>query len=893
MKTQAATPQAVRAVLLSATALACLAAAPALAQAAAPAATAAAVPADEEIVVSSTPIRDGIAKSLEIQRQAPNVVNAISADTIGRFPDQTAAAALLRLPGVAVERDQGQERFVQIRGAPARWTNVAFDGINVVGAQGRIFRFDAVPATTISVLELNKTLTPEMPGEALSGRVNIKTYSAIDNPGLHINADAGVGWVDLGNGPARSYGGRVSWANDRFGVVLGGSKFNFVQETDNYEPRWDVPSATSSINAVRNVRFAKYIVKRESNGAIGKLEWRIDNDNFVRATGLYKEFLDAEQRNQYTFNFNTAASGTRSNTNGDLVAVPVAGLFQDSNYATKETLFALHGEHKFSDWRVSWDGAYSKSVFEQNLPLISQTTSSALQLSRPSLSFAPGEANVPVLSLFGTVRNSAGVLVRGPARSSIDQTAFDTESFIIFAQRFDQNERTGKFAVARDWSSFGAESEFKIGFQYNDRNFRDRGNQANLRPDGTTGSISFRPLAAQFNLPWTPLQLITDRSALGRIDVGFDVNFVDNPAIRQQQEAILAESAARNAAGGNFPVPRPNPALANTVDETIFAAYLSNTWKWDRHTLMAGLRVERTNVSSSGQAQVGATLTPVTIKGNTTQLFPSVHYGFDATDTLKFRAAFITGTARPEFVDQRATVAINDADGIESISGGNPFLVPERAWGLDFAAEWYFAPASLLSLNYYYRNVTNVLFDASTVVGDDRFNFGGVDRSQYQFNTTLNGNKGYIQGVELAYTQPFTALPGALSGFGVQGSVTLIDGEVDLGTRKANFPGTSKWVANGAVYYEKYGASLRLSYQYRSDYANDLAPGGSNADLIWEAQQRVDFSARYDVNRYVTLFADVSNITDERGLVYQGTTERPYELEYFGRRFLFGVRARY
>jgi TonB-dependent receptor len=883
--------RAVRAVLLSASALVCVMAAPAWAQQVAVEGDAA--DDDEAIVVTTSPIRDSIAKSLEIQRRAPNIVNAISADTIGRFPDQTAAAALLRLPGVAVERDQGQERFVQIRGAPARWTNVAFDGINVVGAQGRIFRFDAVPATTISILELNKTLTPEMPGEALSGRVNIKTYSALENPGLHVNADAGVGTVDLGNGPVRSYGGRVSWANDRFGIVVGGSKFNFVQETDNYEPRWDVPSATSSINAVRNVRFAKYIVKRESNGAIGKLEWRVDNDNLIRATALYKEFLDAEQRNQYTFNFNTAASGTRSNTTGNLVAVPVAGLFQDSNYATKEWLYALHGEHKFSDWRVSWDGAYSKSVFEQNLPLISQATSSASQLLRPSLSFAPGEANVPVITLFDTVRDANNNLVRGPARSSLNQLAFDTETFIIFAQRFDQNERTGKIDVARDWSGFGADAEFKIGFQYNDRKFRDRGNQALLRPDGTTGSISFRPLAAQFNLPWTPLQLITDRSALGRIDVGFDVNFVDNPAIRQQQEAILAESAARNAAGGNFPVPRPNPALANSVDETIFAGYISNTWKWDRHTLMAGLRVERTNVASTGQAQVGATLTPVTIRGNTTQFFPSVHYGFDATDTLKFRAAFITGTARPEFVDQRATVAINDAAGIESISGGNPFLVPERAWGLDFSAEWYFAPASLLSLNYYYRNITNVLFDASTVVGDDRFNFGGVDRSDYQFNTTLNGNKGYLQGVELAYTQPFTFLPGALSGFGVQGSVTLVDGEVDLGARKANFPGTSKWVVNGAVYYEKYGASLRLSYQYRSDYANDLAPGGSDADLIWEAQKRVDFSARYDVNKYVTLFADINNLTDERGLVYQGTTERPYELEYFGRRFLFGVRLHY
>lgn len=878
----------IRALLLSATVLACGTAAPLLAQTVQTAQATAAADGqqddDDTIVVSATPIRDSIAKGLDIKRAAPNIVDAISADTIGRFPDQTAAAALLRLPGVAVERDQGQERFVQIRGAPARWTNVAFDGVNVVGAQGRIFRFDAVPATTISTLELNKTLTPEMPGEALAGRVNIKTYSALDNPGLHINADGGLGFVDLGNGPVRSYGGRISWSNDHFGIVLGGSKFNFVQETDNYEPRFDA-------GGMQNVRFAKYIVKRESNGAIGKLEWKPNNDNLIRATALYKEFLDAEQRNQYTFNFAGAASGTRSNTNGDLVSVPVAGLFQDSNYATKEWLYVLHGEHKLSDWRISWDAGYSRSVFQQNLPLTAQSASNPVQ--RPSLTFAPGEANTPVLTLFDTVRNAAGTLVRGPARSALDQRAFDTEVFVIFAQRFNQNERTGKFDVARDWTSFGAESEFKIGFQYNDRNFRDPGNQANLRPDGTVGTVLLRPLAAQFNLPWTPTTLITDRSALGRINVGFDVNFVDNPAIRAQQEAILAEAASRNAAGGNFPVPRPNPALANTVDETIFAAYLSNSWKWDRHTVLLGLRVERTNLTSAGQANIAGRLTPVSFDNSNTQFFPSVHYGFDATDDLKLRAAFITGTARPSFVEQRATVSINDAVGVESISGGNPFLVPERAWGLDFAAEWYFSPSSLLSANYFYRNVSNVLFGTTTVVGDDRFNFGGVDRSDYFFSTTLNGGNGYLQGAEITYTQPFTFLPGALSGLGFQGSVARIDGEFDTGQRKANFPGTSDWVVNGAVYFEKYGASLRLSYQYRSPYANDLAPGGAGGDLIWEAQQRVDFSARYDVNRYITLFADINNITDERGLIYQGTTDRPYELEYFGRRFLFGVRARY
>jgi len=98
----------------------------------------------EELVVTATPIRDSIVKSLEAQRVADNIVSVVAADAIGRFPDQTAAAALSRLPATGVQRDQGQERYIQVRGAPARWTNVAFDGVNVLGAEDRIFRFDSV-----------------------------------------------------------------------------------------------------------------------------------------------------------------------------------------------------------------------------------------------------------------------------------------------------------------------------------------------------------------------------------------------------------------------------------------------------------------------------------------------------------------------------------------------------------------------------------------------------------------------------------------------------------------------------------------------------------------------------------------------------------------------------
>src|SRR5690606_24070611 len=144
--------------------------------------------------------------------------------------------------------------------------------------------------------------------------------------------------------------------------------------------------------------------------------------------------------------------------------------------------------------------------------------------------------------------------------------------------------------------------------------------------------------------------------------------------------------------------------------------YLMNRWRWDRHTLVGGVRVERTEVTTEGLANVGGQLTDLSLSTERTQVFPSLHYTYDYSDDLKLRLAFISGAARPSLEDMRATVSVNDTTQI--ITGGNPFLKPETAYGIDASVEWYFAPASLLSVSAYHREVKDVLFSSSKIVGD-------------------------------------------------------------------------------------------------------------------------------------------------------------------------------
>jgi TonB-dependent receptor len=154
---------------------------------------------DAIVVTGSRPIAESEAAALQVQKNSDSLVSVVSSDAAGRLPDQNIAQATGRLPGVAVERDQGQARYISIRGAPNYWTTLSFDGINVVSPEGRDARFDSIPSAIAAQIIVSKAVTPDMPGETVSGNVNVITRSAFDYDGFHFAGKAGYGIAELGN----------------------------------------------------------------------------------------------------------------------------------------------------------------------------------------------------------------------------------------------------------------------------------------------------------------------------------------------------------------------------------------------------------------------------------------------------------------------------------------------------------------------------------------------------------------------------------------------------------------------------------------------------------------------------------------------------------------------
>ena len=268
-------------------------------------------PDTQEVVVTGTrPIAESEAAALLIQKNSDSLVAVVAADGVGRLPDQNVAQATSRLPGVAVERDQGQARYISLRGAPNYWTTLSFDGINVVSPEGRDARFDSVPSAIAGKIIVSKAVTPDMPGETVAGNVNVVTRSAFDYKGLHFAGKAGLGKAELGNRneyeASAVLSNRFDVGGGEIGVLVSGSYFERQMITDNFENDYERVATDQRPGAANRFWVAEtenklYRLTRRNWSGSDRIDWKPDADNTVSLRSIYTIFKDDEARDNYRF----------------------------------------------------------------------------------------------------------------------------------------------------------------------------------------------------------------------------------------------------------------------------------------------------------------------------------------------------------------------------------------------------------------------------------------------------------------------------------------------------------------------------------------------------------------------------------------------------------------
>jgi len=902
------------------------------------------------VVTGSRPIAESEAAALQIQKNSDSLVSVVSSDAAGRLPDQNVAQATGRLPGVAVERDQGQARYVSIRGAPNYWTTLSFDGINVVSPEGRDARLDSIPSAIAAQIIVSKAVTPDMPGETVSGNVNVITRSAFDYDGFHFAGKAGYGVLELGKEPQYEGSAVVSTrveAGDggEFGVLVSGSYYKRDMITDNFEIDYERVSTDQRPGAVsrfwaQETENKLYRLTRRNWSLSGRMDWKPDADNMISVRSIYTTFTDDEMRDNFRFDLddrqsdlvaNTAACGTAVNPTPTTTGyadvcignTPFKGTIYGIDIRQRSTLRAfeqsiftntVEGTHEFGDgWKLNWLGNYTESKDDRSV--VGETTwdSPSTRNLRPTVAYDFTNPNFARLALSNTIQLSSPTLYQaGTSVTDIDSFTKPLTSLAVLDAVDTTIAYTAKFVVSRETEFLGGDAVLKAGFQFDQRTKTVDESRILLNTAAQFATVGISTTYSGFSLD-TPFK--------GEIPMGYTFRYFDADKMR----------AASEAARKNFSFA---PATGNIYDvrEQVYAGYVMANVKYDWGSVVGGARVEQVKNRGIAAATIGSVTAPVTAESEGTLVFPSLHLNFDVQDDQKIRLGFTSGAARADYDQLRPNVVIDDSNA--RVSGGNPSVKPERSYGVDAYYEYYIQPQGYFMLGAFYKKVEDVLYTSRRVFGSNALDSNGIDRSGYAFSGITNGGSGRVMGVEAAaqlQLDPYTAdlgLPDWMGGFGITANATYNDSEVTkpefvtvLGTgaaqtiridtpaRKVPLPGTSKVVYNVGAYYEKYGLSLRLQYQNRTNWADGFADTVDDAagDTYWANDDELDFSARYEISKGIEVYFDAANLLNNPGrrfsdpsniLTAQGvptpfSSQYTIEWERFGRRYSGGIRVNF
>ena len=792
----------------------------------------------EEVVVTGTPIKQSEMASIDAKRTALNVLDAISADTIGRFPDQNLADSLGRVPGIAIERDQGQARFVNLRGAPFRYTAIAFNGIDIPGAEnGRIPRFDSFPAVITKRLTVNKAITADMPGEAVSGYVDIETHSPFDKEGFTIAFDAGFGEQELGGGDVEKLNLRGGFSGDGFGVLAFYSENARSQVTDNRE--YDLDSEAGQIT-VNELDYRSYFVDRSDEAYGLTLAYQGDGSlREIALTSLYSEFTDEEQRNQYVFEFLAPQPGLT----GENRPLQVTRLLQDGTYQNSTSSNTLSADFEANDFE--FDVSYSRieTEFVQNIPLTYQLAGFA---------GLTAEGPVPYIGSYDLSNITDPILtLNGDPADAVFLANFG----IGFYSPLDQEVDKFKVDVTRTLSD---RASLKFGFQLDQR-----------QAVGGANTLAFLPY---------PESLVAEVDSFntGRLWDSNTTNsiggtYFDNPGLDRAWQTFDL-----------YPAPSVDDSNVIGIDEDIIAGYASFSRETEWGSYIVGARIEQTDVTNRGmEGYVYAT--------DFTHFLPNAHINIDFSEALKLRLSASTGVNRPTYIEWRATAGINVPN--KEISGGNPTLESEESFGFDASLEYYFDNGSLVSAAAFARSIDNVIYADSSTVDAGAFvdEFAG---EQWTYTGFLNGSDGSFSGVELNAVVFADAL---LPGLGVSANVTVGDSEFERANNggTVGLPGTSDMIYNAAIFFEDFGVSARVNYSWRDQWISPI----EDPEEYWGEMTRVDAQIMYTFPSKVgggdlSVYANFNNLSDETDVRFAGNGT-VNQSESYGSHYLIGLRFNY
>jgi TonB-dependent receptor len=731
----------------------------------------------DEMVVSGQAV--GQARALNQQKNAPNLMNIVASDAIGRFPDQNAAEALDRIPGVSIERDMGEGRFVIVRGIDPHLNSASIDGISLASAEAgtRAVLLDVMPTNVMGSLIVTKALTADMPADSIGGHIEIVSPSAYDRNERTIRGSVGGNYSDitdeLGESGELTFGD-VFGSNDQFGALFSVSydKRKFGSDDVEADP-WELNDDDEWVT--EELQYREYNLTRERLGLTTNLEYKPDENNSYFLRGLYSSFTDHEYRHRAIIKDmmmlpDTSSTGliVGEDYEDDATELyPTTRLqLKDREETQMNWAVSVGGENKVDTWTVDYKAAYSYA--EQDTPYDTQFLYETGDLN---YSYSDADGSTPNVNVTSGDINDLSIYELDAVEDSKQRVE---EEAWIFAANVKKELNT----------SF--QSYLKTGIHVALRN-KTNDLETLVYEDAPAVMATLEGLTESGRKENSDFPLIDED-----LDDLFD-SVKDQFSVERDIEASIVEDYE--------------------TDENVYAGYIMGEADFGRFTLLPGVRVEYTDLEARGNAfdEDSETYSSQKKSNDYTNVLPSLHSKVRFSDDLILYLAWTNTISRPQW-DQTYYGKFTDDDG--NIEIGNPDLDPYEAMNWD-ATLTYYMPDSLgmASIGLFYKDIDNFIYSQTADMGD------------YELTTFQNGDEGEVYGIELAYQQKLSFLPGMLDGFSIEGNLTLSDSEADVlpveeggEGRTVDMMRHSDTVGSVALSYEKYGFFVRLSGSYRSEY---------------------------------------------------------------------------
>ncbi len=797
----------------------------------------------------------GINKSLNKQRSADNIITAVSADAIGQFPDTNVSESLQRLPGLSIERDQGEGRYVRVRGMSPDYNAVTINGVGVPGpdADRRAVALDVIPSDLLENLTVTKSLTPDMDANSLGGSIDVQSLSAFDRDGFFYQLTA-EGSFDENT---EEYSPKVAaTASNQFsigngeknvGIAFGVSSFKRKFGSDNVETggAWDFEDGEAGLEELEQ---RDYRITRERSGVTLNLDYKPTDNTDLYWRNLYSEYTDSEIRlaNVIEF-FEEDDEGERDGTSvavGEFNSAEVQRELKDRTETQKILSTSLGGQTRLDNWTVDYRVAYSKSSEDEP-----QNIAGAV--------FKIDDDVIADEAFDVSYSNSKKISLSAPAEF-YQSASYKLDEVELSSANTNDESTAVNLDFTRELELGNNAAQLKFGAKHQARN---KDNDVTVWASeeflGDTSLSAFSGSPVDYKLGQFGNQINA-----GAVKAAIDT-LEDNP-----EESVI----------GDY-----------DITEDTSAAYVMGRIDIDNWRLLTGVRYENTDFTADGFSynSEDEVATAQRFSNSDDYFLPALHIRYSVDDKTQVRAAWTNSVVRPGFA-QLSPGTLIEGDEKEF---GNPDLKSLESSNLDLGIEHYPGVASVISAFVFYKDIKNFVYDVDLgkTPGYEAF-----DKAQ----TFANGKTAELFGIELAASKQFTQLPAPWDGLLIGGNATFVDSTAEIGgydegefiARDIPMPSQSDTSANLMVGYESDLISMRLSANYKSNYLLEVLDTlDANKDAYVDDQIQLDFSLRYYMTESIKLHFEALNLTDEVYYSYVNTRNYNAQYERYGATYKLGI----